>query len=242
MGTFKARLSDLQAGTRAIHRVVLPLVNTRAVGLPDLPELAEQRAADAASNGGDSAPATVEVGLRILTGGETAGILERARAFARGKGVDDPKEGDPLYELGRMVHTILLAAVDPESPPGAATPFFASTSEILDSPHIGRDGIVYLAECQESWQDVCSPQVGKVSPDELLEYVGRLAADSTSTFFVSLRPGTRWSLARTTALLLLDSLTLRSASGSTSAPSIDVGSETRVSETAAATSPTGEPG
>lgn len=214
------RLADIARGTRAIRRIELPLVNHRCSLLPDLPELAEQRAADRAAweaGGGGSDPATtVTVGLRVLTGAEAAEVLSRAAAFARSKGVTEPKDGEPLYELGRMVHTILLGVVDADSPPTDVTPFFASAEEILTSEHLGRDGIIYLAEQHEQWQEHCSPQMARIAPDEMLGLVVQLAGDRDGDFFVKLRPATRLILSRTLAGLWLSSLTDKSPSGSTS--------------------------
>src|SRR5688572_14057525 len=178
------KLRDIAKGTRAIRRVKLPLVNIRCDLLPDLPELAEQRAADKAAieaaQPGQASPvapdATVEVGLRVLTGEETAEVLQKAAEFARERGSTDPKPGDPLYDFGEMVHRVVIAAVDPESDPTKPEKFFASVEELLSSPHVGRDGIVLLAEQHETWQDLCSPQALKLSPDELIGFVVKAAA------------------------------------------------------------------
>lgn len=233
------KFRDIARGTRAVRVVALPLVNVRCDLLPDLPELEEQREKDRAAweatgKVGAAPDASVSVGLRVLTGDEFGDVLSAARAFAIAKGVADPKEGDPLYELGKMVHTILAAAVDPDAPAESAAPFFASADEILSSPHIGRDGIVYLAEQHELWQDQCSPQAGKVGPADLLSMVAQAAGDTTGDFFGRLRPGMRWTLLRTLAALWISSLTDKSPSSSTS----EAAPETSPNEPAPSAAPT----
>lgn len=217
------KLKDIAKGTRAIRRVMLPLVNVRCPLLPDLPELAEQRAADQAAfeaaqagSAPSAAPAaSVEVGLRVLTGEEAAEVYEKAAEFARARGSSDPKPGDPLYDFGEAIHRVALATVDPDSDPAHPSPFFASVDEMLSSPHVGRDGIIYLAEAQETWQDLCSPQLTKFSAGELFDQIGKAAAagDESLRFFELLRPGARWILLRTLASLLLSSRQLKSQLG-----------------------------
>lgn len=216
------KLSDIAKGTRAIRRVSLPLCNVRCPELPDLPELAAQRAADKAAHEASragqapsAAPDTisVEVGLRVLTGEETAEVLQKAAEFARARGSTDPKQGDPLYDFGVMVHTVAIAAVDPDSDPARPTPFVASAEELLASPHVGREGIVFLAEAQEAWQDLCSPQLGKFTADDIFAYAERMSADPTPRFFEQLRPGARWIFARSMASLLRISPLFKSLSG-----------------------------
>ena len=211
------KLKDIQQGTRAIRIVSLPLVNVRCELLPDLPELAEQRAKDATDRGADvsAKQPEVKVGLRVLLGDEYATILERAVAFATARGSKDPRPGDALYDYGEIIHRVALAAVDPDSDPKAPEPFFASVEEILTSPHLGRDGIMLLAEQQETWQDLCSPQALSLNPGEMLDLIGKAAAASTPDFFERLRPGMRWILLRTMAALLSNSQTDSLLPGST---------------------------
>jgi len=223
------KLRDVAKGTRAVRRVTLPLVNVPCDLLPDLPELAEQRARDREAwkaERSDQQPpdASVEVGLRVLNGDETVDVLERAREFAQARGSKDPKSGDPLYDFGEMVHRVVIAAVDPDSDPRNPEPFFASAEELLGSPHIGRDGIILLAEQQETWQDACSPQANNVTPGQLIEMIGRIATAETSDFFEQLRPGMRWICMRTLAALYLSSQTDRLSSGSTTEPATTSGS------------------
>lgn len=219
------RHRDIQKGTRAIKRVPLPLVNVPSALLPDVPELAEQRARDkAAASPGQALPEAPvpEVGLRVLTGTELRVIAEKARQFA--KQTDKVNEEDPLYQLGRSVYTLAVACVDPSSDPANPTPFFgelgdvdSAANEILDSAHLGRDGITYLVEAQELWQDLCNPQGLKVGGERMGELIAEIGADPDYRRFLALRPGMRWILLRTMAVLLTNSPNFNSSSTDDSA-------------------------
>lgn len=198
----------------------MPQVNVPSAVLPDIPELAEQRARDqaAASPGGAPPDAPVpEVGLRVLTGAELRTVAEKARDFAKqqqGK-VD---EDDPLYQLGRSVYTLALACVDPSSDPKNPTPFFgepgdieSAAREIQESVHLSRDGISYLAQAQDLWEDMCNPQAVKVSGERFSQLVSELSQDADARRFLALGPALRWSLMRTMAVLLVN---LQSSSSS----------------------------
>jgi len=212
------RFSDVAAGVRAIHRVTLPLVNVPCQLLPDLPELAAQRekdAAAAASRGEPVVPATVEVGLRVLTGSEVLLIESLARKMAESQGCKAFEETDSIYNMAKSLYTIAVACVDPDSDPRAPIPFFGTKGDtpkasaesgvqaILDSEHIGRDGIVFLAEQHEHWQDLCNPSALKMSPERMWALVGEVAASNDASPFLLLRPGMRWSFARFMAVLLV---------------------------------------
>jgi hypothetical protein len=209
------KLKDIIQGTRAIHRVRLPLVNVPADDATAPPELAAQRARDqAAAPPGQAAFSSgyVEVGLRVLLGVETQEVLKRAQSYAEQHGSKTPNPGDPLYDFGLRLFTVAIAAVDPESDPRDAEPFFGNrgdaqsgVDDILDSPHIGRDGILYLSEQQEYWQDLCSPQPLKITPEKLWEKVGEVAASRDARPFFGLRPGLQWVLVRFMAGQLVSS-------------------------------------
>lgn len=209
------KLKDIIQGTRAIHRVRLPLVNVPVGDAAALPELAAQRERDqAAAPPGQAAfsAGEIEVGLRVLLGIETQEALKRALSYAELHGSKNPGPGDPLYDFGLRLYTVALAAVDPDSDPRDAEPFFGNrgdpqsgVDDILNSPHIGRDGILYLSEQQEYWQDLCSPQPLKLTPEQLWEKVGEVAASRDGRPFFGLRPGLQWVLARFMAGQLVSS-------------------------------------
>ncbi len=210
-----ADIDTVAAGARAIKRIDLPLVNVPCSLLPDIPELMEQRKKDAeaaASQGAPVVPATVQVGLRVLTGDETLLIESLTNKMAESRGCKAFEETDAIFNMAKSLYTIAIACVDPDSDPKNPEPFFgdrcktpAETAEkcvqhILASPHIGRDGIIYLAEQQELWQDLCNPALLKMSPEQMFAMVGEVAASADA--LLKLRPGMRSIFARFMAVLL----------------------------------------
>lgn len=200
-------------GTRAIKRVPLPLVNVPSALLPDIPELAAQRGRDALPS--VSAP---DVGLRVLTGAEYVTIAEKALAFAKSRGSTKADGEDPVYNLGTAVYTLALACVDPDSDPRNPDPFFgeigdieSAVQQILESPHLGRDGIFFLSEAHELWQDVCNPRALKLSPQAMYALVADIAQKSDVSGFLALRPGMQWNFTLFMASLLWNLLKDKSA-------------------------------
>lgn len=160
--------------------------------------------------GGD-AREEVKVGLRFIGGGESASIMVSAGEFAIANGAKDPKPGDALFELGLRVHTLLVACVDPDEAGTAGARFFDSIDQILEKgeadPMLGRDGIAFLFEEHEAWQDFCGPQPPGLSDETLWTKVMEVAASEDPLVFEALRPSTRWRLARFMASQLLILLT-----------------------------------
>jgi hypothetical protein len=222
------KASQLLKGKRAVHKVRFPICNFRAPILPDLPELAEQRAKDRGEwlqqHEGEQPPGDdAEVGLRVLTAAELREILTNALADAKQAGVEDPKSGDPIYDQAVMVHTLSVACVDPDNPD---EPFFdGGVPQILESPHLGRDGISYLYEQQESWQDICSPRIIRVDDAEFQAIVEEIAGPDGFGFFYQLRPAMQWTCTHFMACLLLSLQTPSSASTSDSDASSKTSSE-----------------
>lgn len=212
-----SKLSDLFKGHRAIKRVALPLVNVPSHHSPDVPELAAQRESDRAlaiSLGEPVIPDTVDVGLRVLTLEELATVYQKAGEFARERGVKEPNETDPIYNLGVSIYICAIACVDPDSDPKNPEPFFgkrgdlgSAALELLSSPHIGRDGIAYLAEQHEAWQDEANPQANKIPPSKLYDLVVEFADKNERkglASFLALRPGMRWRCMRFMASQLVN--------------------------------------
>lgn len=220
------KLKDIIAGTRAIHRVRLPLVNVPSGDVAALPELADQRARDqAAAPQGQAAFSAgyVEVGLRVLSGIEGQELLKCAQAYAERNGSKRAEPGDPLYDFGLRLYTVALCTVDPDSDPANPEPFFgergnieSAVTAILTSPHIGRDGIVYLSQQHEDWQDLLNPELRKLTLEELWAKVGEVAASKDARPFFELQPGLRWIFARFMAGQLVSSPDLRFFSGADS--------------------------
>lgn len=223
-----SKLSDLFKGHRAIKRIPLPLVNVPSTFSPEVPEAIAQRESDRAmaKASGEPAPDTIQVGLRVLTLEELATVLEKAGNFARERGVKEPNNSDPIYNLGVSIYTCALACVDPDSDPKDPDPFFgkrgdveSAALELLKSPHIGRDGIAYLAEQHETWQDYVNPQANKIHPKQMYDLVVALADKDESKglqSFLALRLGMRWRLMLFMASLLISLPQFKSFFGASS--------------------------
>lgn len=160
----------------------------------------------------------VELDVCGLNPIERSDVAARAREFAKARGVDDPRDEDELYEWGKVLHTLVLACVDKDSPEDAPAPFFDGGFEQLHKTTlIGPEHVAFLYEQQQLWQDECAPGQKTMSPEEFLAAVVKTAGGDMS-FFVNARPGLRWSFTRTLAALHLSSLTDKSPSSSPSAP------------------------
>ena len=222
-----SKLSDIMKGHRAIKKVALCLVNVPSFVNPDVPELTAQRESDAADRGEPANKSEIQVGLRVLTLNELATIYEKAGDFARERGVKEPNETDPIYALGLSIYTCAIACVDPDSDVKDPEPFFgtrgdleSAARELLDSVHIGRDGIAYLAEQHENWQDSCNPQANRVPGHVFYDLIVEMAdenPDKALKTFLALRPGMRLRFMTFMAKLLKNLHLDKSLSGVTSA-------------------------
>jgi hypothetical protein len=159
-----------------------------------------------------TAPATiatvggVEVGcsVRHLMADQETAILVDARAFAKARGVEDPKPDDPLYLVGMMVSTVLRGYVDGDAPQGELEPFFdGGVDQVLR--HLDQDRIAYLWAAQCAFQDACSGRVVKLTDAEVLARVhGIASADPNDPApFADLRPFQQHQLMRAMAKLIL---------------------------------------
>jgi len=169
-------------------------------------------------DGAQAGPAPVAVGLAPLTPGDEALIYERARAYAIAHGLADPKEGDELYEYGKALHRCLLGVVDVDA--GKPEPFFdGGLAQLEGLAELGKDGVLTLAEMQQTYQDEVTGQLDSLEGDKLEETLRELAGPHGAPLWFSLRPGLRVSCALTMARLLLASLSGRSNSTSPAEPS-----------------------
>lgn len=152
------------------------------------------------------------IDVRVLGPDEEALVLEKARAFARERGVESPVDGDPLYDYGVWIHTCALGCVDSESPNDAPRPFFQSVQEILASKRLTRSHIAYLHEMQSIWQDENSPYQRNLADADLVDRLEKIASGDIGPF-AELPPVTRWLLVRTMAAEWTGSRADRSTSG-----------------------------
>lgn len=159
--------------------------------------------------------AAIPIDVRPLNGLEQADTLGKARAFAEARGVKEPRDGEPIYDLGKQVYTLLLACLDHDSPSDKPAPFFASADEVLE---LDRDRRSYLYELQEMWEDECAPRPSAMESKDFLSWCMDVCAanEGDDGPFVQLRPVLRWSCVRTLAAIHVLSQTHKSASGSPS--------------------------
>jgi|GEM_PF-4864152 len=178
------KFSELQAGKKAEKSVVFPH--------PFIP--------------GE----TIEVLVVQLTGHEEAEALTFAQRFAAERQAK-ASPGEPIFDLGLMVATLLRGTLDPKS----RERFFGSESEALQLP---REAIMYLFEHQQTWQDSLAPSVKNLGQGEILAKIVELSEAEDAAGFIRLSPGLRWICTRTMARLLVNSLTDKSSLGSDFVP------------------------
>jgi hypothetical protein len=220
------RFNNILKGKRARRTVAFPALLDHGSFLVSREEqsgLVEPKTeADAAPVPGPAPSVAPEpptlVDLIVLTGEEEAEVCAKARAFAIARGVSDPKQGEPLYDLGAMVYTLLLSVIDHDSPEGGDVRFFESAEQILK--HLDRERIAFLFTLQEVWQDECAPLRKDFSESSLYHWVFELAdSEDPQVPFGRLRPSTLWIYMRTLARLLISSPELRSQLGPSSSVS-----------------------
>lgn len=166
-------------------------------------------------------PITIEMGsaglqkldVRALDGAEEARVLAGALKYAKENGVEDAGFGDPLYDLGVQLHTILLACVDSDAKD--EVPYFESLEQLTKSDLLTRDHFAIIYEAQQVHQDEVSPYDRDVSPDNLIDWASKIAGGDQLPF-VGMRPGARWSFTRSLAIRWLS---LRAAKSLSSPPS-----------------------
>jgi hypothetical protein len=151
-----------------------------------------------------------------LIGEHEADVLVGARAFAKARGVEEPKAGVELYELGLWVHTLLVACLDPDEPTKAVRAF-DSVEQMLDrTTGLDRDRIAFLFEAQQRHQDACSFRKRGLSMAEYIQAVVEHAVaeeDPAALPFEQWQPATRRSFVRFLAHQVTLLWNLKSPSG-----------------------------
>lgn len=143
----------------------------------------------------------VTVDLLVLDPGEEAATEKFARQFSvdrNGTGV----AGDPNYELGHMIKTLLLAVIDHDA--DKPEPFFASVDEVLSARELGRDGLAFLYEQQKAFQRERSLGVEAKTATEFLSVALEVARLEDPAPFCSLRLSSQLSYVLFTAHLLVN--------------------------------------
>lgn len=176
-----SRYSDISKGSRARTTITFPL--------PD-----------------DSGP---RIDLRALSASEEAECVRAATAQAKARDVSDPKIGNEIFDIARMVETLAVAALEH----GTDNRFFSSSAEVWD---LDRDTIQFLYQAHATFADLVSPRSKAKSPEEFIAGIAALAsedADESMRFFERCGPGLQWTYARTLAVQAVTQQTLRSQSG-----------------------------
>lgn len=109
----------------------------------------------------------LDLAVTLLPSTITSAIDDGARAYAKAKGVAEPKPEDAAFLRGKVAHTVLLSCVDPDSPGDAPVPFFDDVAQIermLDDA-----AQVYIVQEQKDFQDEHAPIVEGVTPEQYVQ-------------------------------------------------------------------------
>jgi len=168
------------------------------------------------------------VDLVVLSGEEEADALAAAREYAKSKGSDEPKGGDPHYDLGLMVHTIARSCVDPDVP-GAFCFFFGqgesdrnfnAMADLILS-RLDRERIAFLHGIQQVWQSELAPWGRAANEAEIYAKLEKLEGETNPARpFELFRPAEVGSLLLSLVSLLQPFLKDRLLGGLSSAPSL----------------------
>ena len=187
------QVSDIEAGTKARKAVPFSMGDGAvALDVNDAGQLVPR-----------DGTGVVLVDVRVLDILEEAQCASDARAFATSQGVDDPKDGNPVYDYALMVHVVVRATIDHDSSVSAPEPFF--DGGVSQAWKLDRDRIAMLYEHQASWQNACSPRKLQLTEGEFIGWVTSLAVDDSSAPFDSLPLATQQTCTRTLARLWLSS-------------------------------------
>lgn len=189
------KFSDIARGTRGDEEVELPRFEGQS----------------------EDAPA-IKARVRALNGIEEEQALTAARKRAKADGVEDPKPGEPLFDLALMVETAAIAYLDLESPTDARKPFFDTGADAIRQWY-GREAITLLYEIQQDYQDRVAPTFAKLEPYDYYNGVLRLGEEDENSarfFYLRSRAGLRWNFTRSMAVQLRSVLTSKFSPGSPS--------------------------
>lgn len=165
------QVSDIEAGTKARKAVPFSMGD----GAPQL------HVNDAGQLVPTDGSGVVLVDVRVLDILEEAQCAADARSFAKAQGVDDPREGNPIYDYALMVHVVVRATIDHDSPADKPEPFFDGGA--TQAWKLDRERVAMLYEHQASWQAACSPRKMKLSEDEFIAWASSVAVDDSDAPF-----------------------------------------------------------
>jgi hypothetical protein len=160
-------------------------------------------------DGGDP----VKLDISVLSFDDDTAIQEKARAFAFAHGSTNPVDGDPIYERGKHLHTVLATCLDTDVK-NKAEPFFASEKEI--GSLLDPDRVAFLYHHQRAWQDEVNPSPRDIPPLQFVEMCMQYSrpGEADEIPFASLPLRTQRSFVRQLASGYFGLLRLKSDSGS----------------------------
>ena len=163
-------------------------------------DVAEGRVSEARAVLVQNSGVEIPIIVRALDTLQTRGIRERARKTAKERGVEDPKDGDPIYDQSVMVETIALACLDVDSSPEARTSFFAS---VVEAESLRPEQVAHIYEQWARHQEDVSPQFRNMSPADFAAGLLKLGGEDdgeAAVFFSRCGPALQWSYARSLAV------------------------------------------
>ena len=185
-------------------------------------ESVRKRLADLAASTRTREPVELVIGeevfpldLRLLSVGEEASVLVRARTYAIEQGIAEPSEADALYEMGKMIATVASSLVERDSPKEAPVAVFENDAELLAHPLVTHEHVAYLYAKYTFFADAHSPRALVLDADRFLHVLHR-SAEGDPLPFCELRPGAQWSFVRTLAVQHVHSPVMKSPSSSPS--------------------------
>lgn len=159
--------------------------------------------------------------MRAMTGAEEISVAGDAIGIAKKRGVENPIDGHPIYDVAIWACTLAVTCLDPDSSSERRDPYFADAEEVLAGLHT--DTIAILFERQQIFQEEVSPRRRAQTFDDLLRMTREFAEANDDGPFVLWSPLTRKVWARTIAKAVMSSPELKSlissvseASGATS--------------------------
>lgn len=164
-----SKFSQFASGLKARKLFDLPLLRAVDAPAPAAPAQGEVAVINTAPASGVR---SVTVALVPFFGGTEVEVLKSARNFARQNGVENPKPGEPIYERGLWLYTVLRSVMDADVT-HKDDPFFESLDQILSMLDPGRISLLFHA--QRAWQAKCAPAPETMAPSLYIQHILELA-------------------------------------------------------------------
>jgi hypothetical protein len=93
-----------------------------------------------------------QVGIRLLSATEAAGVYQRAKRAARELGSEVWDQDDPICELELYVETVAACTFDIDGPDGSFEPW-ATAAQLRDDRSIGQENLALLFEAYRAFEE-----------------------------------------------------------------------------------------